>query len=257
MTEGPSAHYKALRIYQEVGAKVLENILVRSKRVLVDPQYITGKRLEATDAWGKNILLFFDSFAIRVHLMLYGTIHIYGINEPLAKPERLVRLALYFSDKKVVVYNAPIIEINYKHRIIEELKNSLGEDPLRKDWNFSRAVKLILKHKNRKIGDVLLDQGVIAGIGNILRNEILFRARVHPERLVKDLSYEEIRNIVRIAKELSEEFLQRRLRGERIGPILFVYNKSGKPCPVCGEKIRYYRQEPNNRRTFFCPNCQK
>ncbi|MHA1609721.1 MAG: Fpg/Nei family DNA glycosylase [Candidatus Njordarchaeales archaeon] len=257
MTEGPSARYKALKVFESVGGCILKDIFVRSRKIRVDPKYLVGKRFDSFDTWGKNIVFFFESFAIRIHLMMYGTIHIYDREEQLAKPERLVRLLLLFNEKKVVVYNAPIIEIDYKHRIVEELKRMLGEDPLRSDWDPNRAIRLILRHKNRSIGDVLLDQRVIAGIGNILRNEILFRARIHPDRLVRDLSYEEVERIVKVAKDLSEEFFKRRLQGRRIGPILMVYNKSGKPCPVCGTKIRYYRQKPNNRRTFYCPTCQK
>ncbi len=257
MTEGPSARYKALKVYEAVGEEKLMGIMVKSRKVKIEPTRLIGKRLDKVDTFGKNIIFIFSDYAIRIHLMMYGTIHIYNINEPLAKPERLLRLLLKFERKKVAVYNAPVIEIDYAYNIIKKLKKMLGEDPLRNDWDPKRAVRLILKHKNRKIGDALLDQSVIAGIGNILRNEILFRARVHPERLVKNLSIEEIERIVNVAKELSEEFFKRRVNGQRIGPILMVYNKYNKPCPICGNPIRYYRQSPNNRRTFVCDKCQK
>ncbi len=256
MTEGPSARYRAMIIWRHVGGEVLRGIFARTRKTYVRPERLIGRRLDSVDTYGKNIVLIFSRYGIRLHLMMYGTIHIYHPEEPLLKPERMVRLRLDFDRHKVVVYNAPIVEIDYKSRLIRRLKSSLGEDPLRGDWDPDRAERLILKHKNEKIGCVLLDQGVIAGIGNILRNEILFRARIHPDRMVRDLSPEEIRRIVRIAKELSEEFLKRRLRGERLRPILYVYNKYGKPCPVCGRPIRYYRQKPHNRKTFVCENCQ-
>jgi len=257
MTEGPSAKYKSILIEKSVGRQVLKDIYAKTRKAMIKPERLVGKTLDGTDTYGKNILLYFSRYAIRIHLMMYGTIHIYDPGEPLLKPQSMVRLDLKFEKKRVVVYNAPIIEIDYKSRIIKRLKKTLGEDPLRDDWNPERAVRLILKHKNRKIGDVLLDQGVIAGIGNILRNEILFRARIHPERLVKELSIDEARRVVEIARELSMEFLERKMRGERLRPILYVYNKYGKPCRICGRPIKYYRQKPHNRKTFVCEYCQK
>mgnify|MGYP000170860038 CR=1 FL=1 len=257
MTEGPTARLRALLIEKEVLGETLRNILARTRKTHVRPSRLIGKKLDYVDTFGKNIVLGFSEYAIRIHLMMYGTIHIYGPSDPFLKPERQIRLLLDFDERKVVVYNAPIVQIGRKSSIVRMLKKSLGEDPLRDDWNPQRAISLILRHGDRKIGDLLLDQRVIAGIGNILRNEILFRAKIHPERAVRDLSPDEIRRIVTIAKELSEEFLRRKLRGERLRPILYVYNKYGKPCPICGRPIRYYRQEPHRRKTFVCENCQK
>ena len=257
MTEGPSARAKAIYVEKNVGGQKVVDIFTRSKKTHVSPKEFIGRKLEYTDSYGKNIILVFGPYAIRIHLMMYGTIHIYGPNQPLAKPERYVRLLILFETNKVVVYNAPIVELDLKANIIRYLQRTLGEDPLREDWDQERAIDLILKHRNEKIGAVLLNQGVIAGIGNILRNEILFRARIHPDRYVRDLTRDELRRIVSIAYSLSREFLRRKLNKQRIGPILYVYNKFKKKCKICGHPIRYYRQPPHNRRTFVCENCQK
>lgn len=257
MTEGPTAKAKAIRVKQIVGNEVLTRVDLRGGRRNIDEDKLVGLQMDEADAYGKNILFVFGDFAIRIHLMMYGTIHIYDLDEPLAKPESRIRLMLVFESKRVVVYNAPVVEIDYRWRILDRLKRSLGVDPLRSDWSIQKAIMLMRRHKNRKIGDVLLDQGVIAGIGNILRNEILFRARIHPERLVKDLSDAELETIAKIAWELSWEFFRRKIEGKRIGPLLMVYNKSKKPCPRCGKPIRFYRQDPNGRRTFVCDYCQR
>ena len=196
MTEGPTARAKAIRINERFRGKKLLDIFARTKRMSINPRVLIGKKLEDVDTYGKNIILFLDSYAIRIHLMMYGTIHIYKPDEPLLKPERMIRLSLTFETGRLVVYNAPIVELNRKSRIVRYLKRTLGEDPLRDDWNPEHAVQLILKHKNRKIGDVLLDQKVIAGVGNIVRNEVLFRAKIHPDRLVRDLTEEEVRQWV-------------------------------------------------------------
>ncbi len=150
MTEGPSARARAIFIYRAVGGERVLEVFTRTRRAKINPEGLVGRILRGVDTYGKNILLLFGPYAIRIHLMMYGTIHIYKPDEPLAKPERLVRLSLQFQSRRVVVYNAPIVEIDYKSNIINNLKRTLGEDPLRDDWNPDRATRLILKHRERK-----------------------------------------------------------------------------------------------------------
>ncbi|MCS7138744.1 MAG: hypothetical protein NZ873_01645 [Crenarchaeota archaeon] len=257
MVEGPTAKAYAIKINKEFFGETVKNIFIKSKKVFIPSAEILGKSFSNADSIGKNILLFFDDVAIRVHLMLFGSIHIYGINEDLQKPKKQVRVIVEGARKKIVIYNAPIVEIDKKDEILRRLRSELGPDPLNSEWDEERAIQNILKFPNEKIGVVLLNQSVIAGIGNILRNEDLFRARINPERIVGKLSEEETRRVVRICKELSEEFLKLKIRGVRIGPILYVYNKYGKKCNDCGNGIRFYFQEPIRRKTFVCGKCQK
>ncbi|MEM3660982.1 MAG: hypothetical protein QXU11_11425 [Thermoproteota archaeon] len=189
--------------------------------------------------------------------MMFGTIHIYEINEPLLKPMERVRLMLTGNNRRLVVYNAPIVEVGRQSHILERLKLELGPDPLSDEWSEERAYENIRRLQSEKIGVVLLNQSVIAGIGNILRNEILFRANVNPERKVSDLSHEEIIRIIRFSRELSKKFLELKLRGNGIREMLYVYNRFNGFCTVCGKPIKFYRQKPINRKTFVCGNCQK
>lgn len=257
MVEGPTAKAYAVKINREFIKEIIKEIFTKSRKVYVPLNELLGKKFSKAETYGKNILLFFEEFAIRLHLMMFGAIHIYKLDAPLLKPERQVRLLIKGERKKLVVYNAPIVEIDRKRKLIERLKNELGPDPLRQDWNREEAIRRIMKYKGEKIGVVLLDQSVIAGVGNILRNEILFKAKVNPERLVADLSKEEIEAIVKEVEELSKKFLELKLQGKRLKPILYVYNRYSKPCKICGRKIRFYMQEPIKRKTFVCENCQK
>ena len=257
MVEGPTAKAYAVKISRGFRGEVVKSVFVRSKRIFVPVERLIGKKFLNADSFGKNIVLLFDGIAVRLHLMMYGTIHIYGKDEPLLKPEERVRLRIEGEARKLVVYNAPIVEINEKESLLKALREGLGPDPLSNEWDRSKAVKNIMGFPDDKIGVILLNQSVIAGIGNILRNEILFRAKVHPERRVKDLSYEELERIVEVSESLSKEFLKLKLEGKRIKSILFVYNRYRKPCKVCGKPIRYYMQEPIKRKTFVCDRCQK
>jgi len=142
---------------------------------------------------------------------------------------------------------------------------SLGPEPLEKSFDYSKF-KEVVERKKGKIKQVLLDQTVIAGIGNIYSDEILFVAKVMPTRNVQDLSEKEKKNIylgikkilplaVRLQGESFSDF--RRINGEKgfYDKARKVYRKEGEMCPVCGEKIQ--RMKVGGRSAHFCPKCQK
>lgn len=256
MVEGPTAKAYSIKISREFNGEIVKNVLVKSRKTFLDPKELLNKRFLGSDSIGKNILLSFEDFAVRVHLMMFGTIHIYEANENLQKPIERVRLLIEGSKRKLIVYNAPIIEIDKKEALIERLKSALGPDLLSSEWDKGKAINNILKHGKEKIGVILLDQSVIAGIGNILRNEILFRARISPERRVENMSEDEVKRVVEACKVLSEDFLKLKVEGKGIKQILKVYNRYRGRCDYCGGPIRFYMQKPINRKTFVCENCQ-
>ncbi len=256
MVEGPTAKAYAVRIENRLKGEVIRRLYAKSRRLHVSPSLAIGKMVTGAESLGKNIVVRLEELAIRLHLMMYGSIHLYELGEPLLKPEAMVRLILEGEGCKLVAYNAPIVELDLYERLMTRLKAGLGPDPLRPDWDFEKALRRLRGFKG-KVGVALLDQQVIAGLGNILRNEILFRAEVHPERQVRSLSLDEVCRLIEEAKRLSEEFLARKLRGERIAPLLKVYNRQRQPCPRCGYPIKLYFQEPIKRKTFVCERCQR
>jgi endonuclease-8 len=258
VVEGPTAKAYTIRISQEFKDEIVSDVFVKSsRRIYVPPRDFVGLRFLNADSFGKNILLLFDGLAIRIHLMMFGAIHIYRIDEDLLKPERLVRLLIKGCRKKIVVYNAPIVELDTAERLLSRVKSGLGPDPLSRDWSRQKAIENLLKLKDEKIGVALLNQSVIAGIGNILRNEILFRAGVNPERIIHTLTEAEVERIIEVCENLSREFLKLKIEGKRLKPILLVYNNYRGTCKICGGKIRFYMQQPIRRKTFICTNCQR
>jgi len=258
VVEGPTAKAYAIKISNNFQNEVVKEIFVRSKKVFISPEKLVGKRFSEANSVGKNILLLFDDdTAIRLHLMMFGAIHIYKIGEPLLKPKERVKLIVTGRRRKLVVYNAPIVEIDYKDKILQRLTSELGPDPLSNKWDKAKAIKNITSVPEQKIGIALLNQSILAGVGNILRNEILFRAKVHPERVIASLSLQEIEKIIDHTEQLSKEFLECKLQGRGIKELLFVYNRFSGFCKVCGHPIKFYMQKPINRKTFVCENCQK
>ncbi len=258
MVEGPTARLYAIKIARSCRGQYIKKVYVKSlKRVYIPVSSLIGEKIEDTDTIGKNILLLTGRYCIRIHLMMYGSIHIYELNEDFKKPSKMIRLLIETDSKKIVVYNAPIVEIDYRDRLVGRLLKEYGPDPLRSDWDRNEAIRRILNNGWRKIGEVLLDQSVIAGIGNILRNEILFRAGIHPERLVSQLSRDEVKKIVDVAERLTREFLRIKLDGGRLKPILYVYNRYNEKCKICGSPIKFYIQKEVGRKTFVCEKCQR
>lgn len=256
MVEGPTARAYSININNNFKDEFIYDFFTRSKKIFVDSNKLIGKKFSKATSIGKNIVLFFEDIAIRIHLMMFGSIRIYEKNATYSKPVERIRLLIIGNNKKLVVYNAPIVEIDEKDITINALNNSLGPDPLGEQWSEERALNNLLRFPNEKIGVVLLNQSIIAGIGNILRNEILFRAKINPERRIFEISNDGLRNIIKICYELSHKFLELKLKNNSIKEILMVYNKFNQPCKICGSKIRFYIQQPIKRKTFVCENCQ-
>jgi len=250
VTEGPTARLRAIQIKDRFLDERLEDLRVKSKRVFVNPEDLIGKKLEDAYTYGKNILLDFSPYGIRIHLMMYGSIR---FEKEFSKPENRIRLILDFESGRMVVYNAPIVEIDFIGKIESGLSKDLGIDPFR-NWDEEKLLNLLIKDKDRVIGEILLDQRVFAGIGNILRNEILFRSGIRPDKRISDIPEKRLKLLIKITKRLSEDFLENKIKGRGIKNLLMVYNS--KYCKRCGAKINFYRDKITGRKTFFCPNCQ-
>ncbi len=257
MVEGPTAHIFAYDIGKTFIGKNVVDIYFKTRRSMVEDRDLIGRVISGSEAYGKNILIHIDGYTIRLHLMLYGTIHIQLLNEELRKPFKRVRLQIKTDSHKLTVYNAPIVEIDDEEKIMEYIMKNYGPDPLREDWDRNEAYLNMIKHRGTTISKVLLDQSVISGVGNILRNEILYRAGIHPEKRVEELDKEELYKVIHYVEKLSREWLDLKLKGERLKPLLKVYNRYRGRCEKCGEKITFYIQEDIGRKTFYCPKCQE
>lgn len=151
-----------------------------------------------------------------------------------------------------MLFSAPIVKL-FKS---SELKNdpkwgNLGPDPLRSDFSSKAFIRKLEENPSREIGEALLDQRVIAGMGNILRIEILFRSHIHPRRKVSSLSKREKEELLFWTLLLFKKWMKQ--VGKQNDWIL-IYRKNGKPCPNCGAPIKFFNQA--GRITYACPSCQ-
>lgn len=148
---------------------------------------------------------------------------------------------------------------------IENLEKNLGPEPLEKDFSFQKF-KEIFKQKRGKIKEILMDQKTIAGIGNIYSDEILFKAKIHPQKELKDIKENDLKRIYFSMKEILKKAII--LGGESISDyrkpdgkkgnfdkIRRVYRRENQPCFLCKSKIK--RIKIGGRSSYFCPHCQK
>jgi endonuclease-8 len=153
---------------------------------------------------------------------------------------------------EVVAFSAPIVQLLTASELANDpVWGNSGPDPLRPDFSRKTFFELMEAQDSRELGEVLLDQKIVAGLGNILRIEILFRSHIHPRRLVRTLSSEEKHELLLWTLRLSKTW--KREMGKQKGWIR-IYRKSGQPCPLCGTTIAFFRQA--GRITYACPECQ-
>ena len=252
MAEGPLVHHYADRLDEVLAGRNVE-VEFGIKRLKDRGSEFARARLDRVEAWGKQFHIYFsDGRVILVHLLMWGSWEVYGRGESWDKSREQARLILHTEDRVAVCFSAPIIEILDDGDVDgHPRRGGLGPDPLRDDFDREEALRRVRDEAERPIGPVLLDQTVMAGVGNILKNEILFHAGVHPKRTVDELSSEELEVILDWTIELCERWLNDMGSGRDWQR---VYRRSGRPCPECGTEIEFFRQK--DRVTYACPCCQ-
>jgi endonuclease-8 len=222
---------------------------------------LDGHVVTRVEARGKNLLIHFDDGrALHTHLRMTGSWHLYRPGETWQKPVGQARAVLETADFVVVCFNAPVVDLlaaggAERH---EGLKR-LGPDLLKDDFDPVEARRRLRERGDLAIGDALMAQGALAGIGNVYKSETLFLCRTSPFVRVDDLDDVALDRIVAKAQALMKQNLEgfpRRTRAALAGPRLWVYDRSGRPCLECGTLIKVWRQGMGGRTTYYCPRCQ-
>jgi len=240
MPEGPSIVILREELSQFKGKKVL-NVSGNAK---IELERMKGKKVLDMRSWGKHFLISFDDFFIRIHLLMFGS---YRVNE---LKETAPRLRLEFKTGEFSFYACSV-------KIIEGDVNDVYDwerDTMSDVWDPEKAYKSLVLEKEELICDSLLDQEIFAGVGNIIKNEVLFLTKVQPESLVKDIPRKKLKEIVKKAREYCFDFLRWKRKFE-LKKHYTVHTKS--VCPDCGSKIVLKQKlGRRQRRSFYCDNCQ-
>lgn len=239
MPEGPS-----IVILKEAIARFNhKKVLKAAGNAKMDMKRIEGKTIKRIESWGKHLLICFDRFYIRIHLLMFGT---YRINEKKTTP---LRLGLQFKKEELNFYTAAII---MKDGDPDETYD-WSADVMNEAWDGKKALKKLQGYPDELICDVLLDQEIFSGVGNIIKNEILFITRIHPVSKVGKIPAAKMKALVKEAVSYSFDFLKWKKAFE-LKKHWLAYGK--KKCPRCNIPLHKEYPGKRKRRSFFCDNCQ-
>jgi endonuclease-8 len=256
--EGDTIHHAANRIRPLLEGRVPEAIETPHQRFARDrwPERLDGRAVGAVDAYGKHLLIRFEGgLVVHSHLRMTGMWGTYRPGQRWSRSPRRAWLVLRAPDGEAVQFDGPVLELMTAARARNDPRIAhLGPDILAPELDEPRFLRRLREDDpTRAIGDALLDQRTIAGIGNIWKSEGCFAAGVDPWREAGAVANDEALAIVREARarmqvSAREGFQERLVR---------VYNRAGRPCPRCGATIRARRQGEGNRSTYWCPSCQR
>jgi endonuclease VIII len=267
--------YRAARA---LGLALEDKVITRFETALAplaavdDNTPVAGRTVEKVESRGKWLLIYFSGDLILVtHMLMSGSWHIYRPGERWQRPHSQMRAVIATSDFEAIAFNVPVAKFYTAMSLVRDSNiPALGPDLLGTNFAADEAKRRLLAHTGEEIANVLLNQRVMAGLGNVYKSEVLFACGVHPFRHVGTLSPAEIDCILDRAqgflkmntKDGSDEAmvtytgLRRTTRAADPGARLWVYRRNGKECRRCGATIRMQRQGPGARSTYWCPVCQ-
>jgi endonuclease VIII len=212
---------------------------------------LDGRRLEAVEAHGKHLLLGFGEISLHCHLGMSGGWHFYRPGARWRRPRSSAWAVLSGGGWDAVQFGGPTLRVMATARLRRDPQlTRLGPDILAEEFDFEAAVAAMRADPTRGLGDALLDQHLVAGIGNIFKSEACFTARVDPWRPVGDLSDEELRAVLSAARTQ----MQSAVESERHR--FQVYKRRQGACPSCRGPLSSRGQGDANRTTYWCPRCQ-
>jgi len=241
MPEGPSI----VILKDEAKRIVGRRIVAVEGNTRIDKERLVGERIVALRSWGKHFLIELPTFALRVHFMMFGS---YRID---ARKEAEPRLGLRFArGSELNLYTCSV-------RFIDEPLDEVYDwsaDVMSDAWDAAAARRKLRAMPDALVCDALLDQNVFAGVGNIIKNEVLFRIRLHPLSTVGALPARKLAELVDEARRYSFDFLAWKKA--------FVLRKhwlahTKRTCPRCAIPFVKAHLGKTHRRSFFCERCQK
>jgi len=271
MPEGPEIWRTADSLNEALKDKAITDLYFAFDELKKFESKLKGEKISRVEARGKAILTFFgNSLAMYSHNQLYGK-WLVSNNGTEPDTNRSLRVAIHNDASSAFLYSASQIEILPKDKISEHSYiQKLGPDVLHPDTSYEDILGQYYSEdfQNRKLTTLLLDQGVISGIGNYLRSEIMFYAKVDPHYKLKEYSEEQKKALAEATVKLSRRSYEtkgitndpsivealKREKAQRNEYRHFVYNRTGNRCHKCGSVIE--EEKTGGRKIYYCPDCQ-
>jgi endonuclease VIII len=252
LAEGDTVLRAARRIEQALGGAEVGVSTPSPRGRAAGLERLDGRQLETVEARGKNLLLRFDDLVLHSHLGMSGSWHVYRRGARWRKPAGAAWAVLRSEESEAVQFGGPTLRLLRAGAVkLDPQLAGLGPDILAADFDLGEAVRSLRKRAELELGEALLNQSLIAGIGNIFKSEACFTARLDPWRLVGELSDADLERVLIAAREAMQAAVSNGRHPRN------VYRRAGRPCPVCRTPIASHGQGDANRTTYWCPRCQK
>ena len=260
MPEGDTIHYAANRIRPVLEGHVPDELATPHPRFGRDrwAEKLAGRAVTSVDAHGKHLFLRFEGgLTIHSHLRMSGSWRVFDRDPGRRRPSRSAWFVARRGPKEVVQFNGPVLELMTESRTrFDQRIAGLGPDIIAPGGFDEQTFLKRLREDDptRPIGDALLDQRNLAGIGNLWKVEGCFEAKLDPWRPTGQVTDEEALAVVAACRPR----MQRSARDGNQSRFKKVYGRAGLPCPRCGPPhlLRVRGQWEDNRSTFWCPRCQ-
>jgi endonuclease VIII len=253
--EGDTLHRTAARLRPALEEKLL--LRFEAPRLVGQHRPRVGDRIEAVESVGKHLLVRFDrGIVLQTHMMMTGSWHLYRTKERWQRPAHQMRVLLEVDGWVAVCFAAPVVR-TYVEGAPASPIDHLGPDLCRADADLDEALARMgrIPEPDLTIAEVLLDQRVAAGVGNVYKSEVLFACRLDPfTPLARVDGAMRQRLLATAARQLQANLVS----GARttVPGGLAVYGRSRRPCRVCGTPIRMRHHGTQRRSTYWCPKCQ-
>jgi len=264
-------------------ARTLQKVLAGHRATKFDTAYahlarvnddgpIAGRMIERCEAAGKHVLIVFEGdLILRTHMRMNGSWHVYRHGERWWRGPQAMRVRVDTADWVAVAFDVPVAEfVTAKQLASTDPVAALGPDLLKPGFDRDEAIRRVRAAGALPIAQALLDQRLVAGIGNIYKSEVLFLAGVHPDTPAGGVAQDALERVMDLARSLLQanvvdgtpaaiqtyHSLRRADRRSHPEDSLWVYSRGGKPCRRCGAAIASKKMGVDARATYWCPTCQ-
>lgn len=268
MPEGDTLHIVADRLVPFLMGRRLDDVQLRvgtgrrygpPRAALRRQEHLVGGEVRDVYALGKHLVIDIDGWALRTHLGMSGSWHRYPLGKAWQRPASDLGVWLTTDTDHVLCFRPPTVLLSTRSEMARHTRH-LGPDLLA-DPDWEEIERRVRAQPNAVIADLLLDQTVASGIGNVYKNEVMFLHGVHPDRTVEDIGVDEVVAMFRKAQELLAFNVRR--HGMRTttgqtgeGQRTYVHGRSERPCRTCGTRLSFGRHGPQTRATWWCSICQ-
>ncbi len=297
MPEGDTIYRAARALQKAIGGKPVTafEANVATLASVADGKGIVGRTVEKVEARGKWCLIHFsapagaaassapsgagEALILVTHMLMSGSWHIYRVGERWFSPRRSMRCAITTGDFIAVAFNVPVTEFHTERSLARYSQvPKLGVDILSEGYSTASGVEALrtygTQHPEAEVGVTLLNQRVMAGLGNVYKSEVPFAAGVNPFRQMRTLTERELENMAEVAGRYMRANIndgsgsnntdgivtysgnRRTTHSMNAGDRLWVYGRQGQECRRCGALVMMRKQGEQVRSTYWCPQCQ-